>query len=315
MESRIPVGISSCLLGEEVRYNGGHKKDSYITGTLSEYFDLRPLCPEVGIGMGVPRPPIRLIATDSGPRAVGVKDASMDVTDKLRAFAEEQQTPLAGLDGYILKRASPSCGMERVKLFNARGMPENRGVGIFAASLMQQFPNLPVEEEGRLGDPRLRENFVQRVFVYHRWRKLVTSGMTVSGLTEFHARLKLSLMSHDQNQCRSLGQLAANASRGDVTEIGGQYISGVMQTLKKVATRKNHVNVLQHIQGYLKRHLDAEDKQELLETIQGYYRGEVPLIVPLTLLKHFFRRSPNTYIQQSWYMQPYPAELRLRNLL
>jgi uncharacterized protein YbgA (DUF1722 family)/uncharacterized protein YbbK (DUF523 family) len=309
------VGISSCLLGEEVRYNGGHKKDNYITGTLSQYFELRPMCPEVGIGMGVPRPPIRLIATDSGPRAVGVKDAAIDVTDELVSFATDQQHFLAELDGYILKRGSPSCGMERVKLFNAKGIPENRGVGLFAASLIRLLPNLPLEEEGRLGDARLRENFVQRVFVYHRWRKLVQQGLNVASLTTFHAQLKLILMSHDQNQCRSLGKLVAGASKAEVNETGYRYISGAMQTLKKIATRKNHVNVMQHIQGYLKQNLDPDDKQELLETIQAYHRDEIPLVVPLTLLKHFFRKSPDAYIERSWYMNPYPAELKLRNLL
>jgi len=312
---KIPVGISSCLLGDPVRYNGGHKKDSYITGTLSKYFDLRPLCPEVGIGMGVPRPPIRLVATDRGVRALGVKDAAVDVTDELRAFTLSREEFIAGLSGYILKRASPSCGMERVKLFNQKGIPENRGVGIFAESLMKKFPDLPLEEEGRLGDARLRENFVQRVFIYFRWQQLCRTGLSVARLNDFHARLKLTLMSHNQDQCRQLGRLVAGAESANIDAIGAQYIGGVMKALRIVASRKNHVNVLQHIQGYLKRDLDAEDKQEMLQAIEAYYRDEVPLIVPLTLLNHFFRKAPDPYISSSWYMNPYPMELKLRNLL
>lgn len=312
---KIPVGISSCLLGNEVRHNGGHKRDSYINGTLSRFFDLEPFCPEVGIGMGVPRPAIRLIASDGEARAVGVKDPAMDVTDQLKAYTDEQGDAIAPLRGFILKKGSPSCGMERVKLYNDKGMPENRGVGIFARGLMARFPLLPVEEEGRLGDPRLRENFIQRVFIYHRWRNLVAEGLTVAALTDFHARIKLTLMSHDQQAARELGRIAAGANPDNLDDVAGDYIALAMTTLKKVATRKNHVNVLQHIQGYLKRNLDGDDKAELGETIEAYYRGEVPLIVPITLLRHFFRKSPDPYIERSWYMAPYPGELRLRNLL
>jgi uncharacterized protein YbgA (DUF1722 family)/uncharacterized protein YbbK (DUF523 family) len=312
---KIPVGISSCLLGNEVRHNGGHKRDSYINGTLSRFFDLEPFCPEVGIGMGVPRPAIRLIASDGEARAVGVKDPAMDVTDQLKAYTDEQGDAIAPLRGFILKKGSPSCGMERVKLYNDKGMPENRGVGIFARGLMARFPLLPVEEEGRLGEPRLRENFIQRVFIYHRWRNLMAEGLTVAALTDFHARIKLTLMSHDQQAARELGRIAAGANPDNLDDIAGDYIALAMTTLKKVATRKNHVNVLQHIQGYLKRNLDGDDKAELGETIEAYYRGEVPLIVPITLLRHFFRKSPDPYIERSWYMAPYPGELRLRNLL
>jgi uncharacterized protein YbgA (DUF1722 family) len=205
--------------------------------------------------------------------------------------------------------------MERVKLFNDKGMPENKGTGIFARELMARFPLLPVEEEGRLGDPGLRENFIQRVFIYHYWHTQVMPDLSVDALTRCHARLKLTLMSHHQDEARALGRLAATASSENVAIVAGDYIQGAMKTLKRIATPKNHVNVLQHIQGYLKNHLDRDDKAELGEVIGKYYDGMVPLIVPLILLQHHFRRHPDPYIQGSWYLSPYPAELKLRNLI
>ena len=311
----IPIGISACLMGEPVRHNGSHKRDAYINGTLAQYFNFHLLCPEVAIGMGTPRPAIRLIASNRGIRAVGSRDSSLDVTDKLTSYSHSTFEEIKGLSGYILKRASPSCGMERVKVYNQKNMPDPVGSGIFAAEIMKQFPLLPIEEEGRLGDPNLRENFIQRVFIYHRWRIEFYGSLTIQKLTEFHARHKLIFMSHDQNQSRELGKIAALANKENLQSIADEYISLAMQTLKKVATRKNHVNVLQHIQGYLKRQLDADDKKELVEVIQRYHQGDVPLIVPLTLFLHHFRKSPNEYIEQSWYINPYPAELKLRNMV
>ena len=315
LDRKIPVGISSCLLGNEVRHNGGHKRDSYITGTLAEYFEFTPFCPEVGIGLGVPRPTIRLIDHGEGIRVVGVKDPELDVTVKLQAYTEEKIPDVGELFGFIFKRASPSCGMERVKVYNKKGMPENNGQGVFAMGIKQHYPELPTEEEGRLGDARLRENFIQRVLIYHYWKQQVEPVISVRRLTEFHGMLKLTLLSHNQDQSRDLGRLAAAARDENVEEIAGEYFVQAMQTLTIVATRKNHVNVLQHIQGYLKRELDADDKAELVETIAAYGAGDVPLVVPLTLLKHFFRKVPDPYIENSWYMSPYPSQLKLRNLL
>ena len=312
---KIPVGISSCLLGNEVRHNGGHKRDSYINGTLGEYFEFTPFCPEVGIGLGVPRPAIRLIDKGDGIRVVGTKDESLDVTDELESYTREHLGEVAPLSGFIFKRASPSCGMERVKVYNTKGMPENNGRGVFARGIMERFPALPTEEEGRLGDARLRENFIQRVFIYYHWKTRVEPQLTVAGLTGFHARLKLTLMSHHQDRARELGRLAASARDDNLHEVAAEYFQKAMDTLSIVATRKNHVNVLQHIQGYLKRELEADDKSELVETINAYGAGEVPLIVPLTLLRHFFRKCPDSYIDNAWYMSPYPADLKLRNLL
>jgi len=313
--AKIPVGISACLMGEEVRHNGGHKRDAYINGTLSAFFSFENFCPEVGIGLGVPRPAIRLVASDRGVRAVGSRDSSLDVTEALRAYSREQWPLIEQLSGLILKKGSPSCGMERVKIYNDKNMPHPEGRGLFANAIMERFPLLPVEEEGRLGDPGLRENFIQRVFIYHRWRMEYAPQLTVQTLTEFHARHKLIFMSRDQNRSRELGRIAADARPDNLDEVATDYISLAMKTLRKVATRKNHVNVLQHIQGYLKKQLDSDDKQELVDVFERYRRGELPLIVPITLLKHHFRKAPDEYIEQSWYLSPYPEELKLRNLV
>lgn len=311
---KIPVGISSCLLGENVRFDGGHKQHSYVQQTLGEYFEFYPFCPEVAIGMGIPRKPIRLVRGKGGAtRCVSTVDASRDYTDALATVADQQRHWHRDLCGYILKRSSPSCGMERVKVYSDQGMPFNDGVGIYASVLMRNFPDLPVEEEGRLGDSRLRENFIQRVYVMWRWKRLLHAGITVGRLVEFHARHKLIVLSHDQQDYRQLGRLVASVRKNNLAEMIPLYIGALMQALRKVATISNHVNVLQHIQGYLKQGLDREDKQELVQCIADYRNGIVPLIVPITLLNHHFRRHPNDYIASSWYMKPYPAELSLTN--
>lgn len=308
----IPIGVSSCLLGEAVRYDGGHKRSDYIRQTLARHFDLQPFCPEVAAGLGVPRPPVRLVQTAAGVRALGVRKSELDVTDAIRASAEAQRDWHATLCGYLLKKDSPSCGMARVRRYLPdREQPERDGVGLYAERLMANFPLLPVEEEGRLMDPALRENFVRRVHVLWRWRQATADGISPRVLTEFHARHKLILMSHDQNAARALGRLLAAA--GPIEERAERYILGVMTTLKKLATRGNHVNVLQHIQGYLKHDLDRDDKAELAEIIGRYRAGELPLIVPVTLLKHHFRKAPDPFIADSWYLDPYPAELALMN--
>lgn len=310
--NKIPVGISSCLLGHYVRFDGGHKRDSYIVGTLSDYFEFFPYCPEVAIGLGTPRPTIRLVKKNGELRSVGVANPDMDVTDKLRQYAKQQASTHVDLCGYILKKDSPSCGMERVKVFHGE-LPHRSGVGIYAEEMMRNNPLLPVEEEGRLGDPALRENFIQRVYVLYRWKQLIAEGLTPQTLTTFHARHKLIIMSHADY--RDLGQLLATVSKKNVESIAEQYITQLMAILKTIAKRANHVNVLQHIQGYLKKELSPDDKAELCELIERYRDGEIPLIVPLTLLKHHFRKYPDAYIDESYYMSPYPQELRLINAL
>lgn len=309
---KIPVGISACLLGHEVRYDGAHKYHSYIERTLGQYFEFKAFCPEVEAGLGIPRPCVQLRETPTGIRCVGVKDHGFDVTERLEQASARQHDWLGGLCGYILKKDSPSCGMTRVKVYKNE-IPARQGTGIFADYLQNTFPNLPLEEEGRLGDPGLRENFIQRVFVMRRWRNLCEQGMIAHALLTFHSRHKLIAMSHEQNQARDLGRMIAGVSNANIEMIAPAYITGLMACLKIVATRGNHVNVLQHIQGYLKHKLDSDDKQELVETIENYRIGLLPLIVPLTLLRHHFRREPDEFIDNSFYMLPHPAELSLLN--
>ncbi len=304
------IGISSCLLGEKVRFDGAHKRHSYITGTLADYFDFQPICPEVAIGLGIPRTPIHLQEMQAETRCVDIKNTKLDYTDQLRTFADQQSSVHAQLCGYILKKDSPSCGMERVKV-HSHLMPVRKGIGIYAQQMMQNHPYLPVEEEGRLGDSGLRENFIQRVYVLHRWKNMISSGLTQANLTEFHARHKLILMSRGDYQ--QLGRLLAEAGSQDLKKTADCYIKEMMQQLKSLATRNKQVNVLQHIQGYLKKQLNKEDKTELCEIIQQYHSGLIPLIVPITLLKHHFRKCPNSYIINSYYMSPYPHELQLIN--
>ncbi|MDH5649019.1 MAG: DUF523 and DUF1722 domain-containing protein [Gammaproteobacteria bacterium] len=308
----IKIGISSCLLGQRVRYDGGHKQHSYIENTLGRFFEFVPFCPEMEIGMGVPREPVRLVRDGESLRCIGVRNPELDVTEKLTACADGQRSWHETLCGYILKKDSPSCGMERVKVYR-NDQPERNGSGLYASGLMSNFPDLPVEEEGRLGDPLLRENFIRRVFVLYRWKLLQAQGLSISGLTRFHAQHKLIIMSHNQNAVRSLGNLLARLDQKDLETVAKKYLHELMTTLKITATRQNHTNVLQHIQGYLNKELDKQDKAELAETIDNYRKGLLPLIVPVTLLRHHFRRNPDRYIEESFYMMPHPAELSLLN--
>jgi len=310
--NKIPIGISSCLIGENVRFDGGHKRDSYIMGTLAEFFDFHPFCPEVAIGLGIPRPSIHLVKVDNAIRCMGVKNPDLDVTEALQNYAHTVSPLQKNLCGYIVKKDSPSCGMERVKVFS-NGLPSKEGVGLYTELLLKNNPLLPVEEEGRLGDPGLRENFIQRVYVLHRFKNLLAEGLSAKELMRFHARHKLIIMSH--GDYRELGQLLASLTKENLPDIAEQYINQLMPLLKSVATRGSHVNVLQHIQGYLKKELESDDKAELCEIIERYRSGEIPLIVPITLLKHHFRKAPDQYIEESYYMSPYPQEMRLTNQL
>lgn len=302
-------------MGENVRFDSGHKKNAYITGILNNYFEFSPFCPEVSIGLGIPRETIRLVNVDDEVRCVGTKSADLDVTEKLYQSAEDQRNWHTELSGYILKKDSPSCGMERVKLYKGveKGhMAEKIAVGLYAKRLMENFPHLPVEEEGRLGDAKLRENFIQRVYIYARWQAMEKEGFTLAGLQAFHAKHKYIFMSHNQNLGRTLGASLANSDK-EINVLALEYLASMMMLLKSTATRKNHVNTLQHIQGYLKNDLDAGDKEELRSTIEDYHKGLLPLIVPITLLRHHFRRNPKGYIENSYYLQPHPGELMLLN--
>jgi len=312
---RLTLGISECLLGAKVRFDGGDKKDRYITGVLGEYIDFIPVCPEVAIGLGVPRPPIRQVGNAENPEVVGVKDPSLNVTKPLQEFSNRYVQHLPAISGFILKSKSPTCGMERVRVYQSKGMPVKNGVGVFARALMQRHPLLPVEEEGRLCDPVLRENFITRIFAFKRWQTLSVSGLSSAKLERFHRTHKLLLMSHNSAATTRLGRMVANSDKISLNKLANQYIETFMQTLQQKANAKKHTNVLMHLQGYLKKQLDKDDKAELSELIERYRTRQVPLIVPLTLLNHHFRKHPNDYVAEQVYLQPHPAELLLRNHL
>lgn len=310
----VRVGISSCLLGNEVRYDGGHKRDRFLTDTLGQFFEWVPVCPEVELGLGTPRETLRLVGDPGGPRLIFAKTGE-DQTDAMQTWAGVRLEQLARLDlcGYILKSDSPSCGMERVRLYGPSGIPGKNGVGIFARALMARFPLLPVEEEGRLHDLALRENFVERVFCYRRWRDLVAGRLTPGRLVAFHAAHKLLLLAHSPKHVAELGRLVAAAKHLPPAELEARYGALFMTALRVRATAKKQVNVLHHILGYLKRDLDGRDKTELLALISDYHRGLVPLVVPLTLLKHHLARIRVPYLADQIYLSPHPKELMLRN--
>lgn len=309
------IGVSACLLGAKVRFNGGHKRDRYVDAVLREHFQLSPFCPEVAIGMGTPREPIRLVGARGEIRAVGTRDRSVDVTGPLRSYAGEVASGHPELSGFILKKGSPSCGMERVKVYTEQGMPNAAGTGLFADELMKRQPLLPVEEEGRLNDPLLRENFISRVYVYARWKQLRRAGLSKGRLVEFHARHKFIVMAHSPAGYRELGRLVGDLGAASLDVIADRYIHRLMELLKNRATRRRHVNVLQHLMGFLKKRLDSADRAELADTVAAYSRGEFPLVVPVKLLQHHFRRNPDPYVQKQLYLDPHPQTLMLRNSL
>jgi uncharacterized protein YbgA (DUF1722 family)/uncharacterized protein YbbK (DUF523 family) len=310
----IRVGISSCLLGEEVRYDGGHQKDSYITGVLARHFTWVPVCPEMEVGMGVPREPIRLVGDAAAPRLLGVTSGA-DHTLRMNDFARRRVQELArrGLSGYILKRASPSCGMERVKVYGDDGPPARTGTGLFARVLTEALPLLPVEEEGRLNDARRRDNFITRVFAYRRLAALRESGPRPRDIVGFHTAHEYLLLAHSPVACARLGRLVA--------EIGGQplerwldrYRDGFMRALRVPATPKQHVDVLRHIMGFFKDRLSPGEKRELLDVIRDYARELVPLVVPITLVNHHVARFEVACARDQVYLHPHPKELMLRN--
>ena len=326
------VGISACLLGQEVRYDGGHKRNIYVTNTLAEHCELVSFCPEVGVGLPIPRPPIRLIRglnkrkgtgknAAADVRAVRVDEPGTDYTQQLADYADSLQERLQTLAGFIVKKDSPSCGMERVKVYDdvhegsngGSRPPERSGTGIFTARLLALFPWLPVEEEGRLSDPRLRENFVVRVFTLHRWHQLIFAGLTPARLVKFHERHKFLIQAHHETLYRELGRLVADAGKGQLEVLGQQYLETLMQALAHKTTPGKGANVLMHIMGFVKEQLNVNEKAELLGLIDDYQAGLVPMIVPVTLMNHFLRRFPQPYIGQQYFLEPHPRELMLRN--
>jgi len=311
---RLRVGISACLLGQEVRFDGGHKRDPFLTETLGQFVEWVPVCPEVELGLGIPRETIRLEGDPAAPRLRAPKSGK-DHTIAMQRLARARVDTLARQDlvGYVLKKDSPTCGMERVRVYGAGGSPARNGVGTFARVLMERLPMLPVEEEGRLHDPALRENFVERLFAYARWRAFVTERPTRGGLVAFHTSHKLTLLAHAPAAYRRLGSLVARAKERPLPEVLADYGSAFMSVLRVRATPARHANVLEHILGYFSKDLTAAERQEMVDVIADYHRGLVPLIVPLTLVKHHVRRLAVEYLQGQTYLDPHPKELMLRN--
>lgn len=308
------IGISSCLLGESVRYDGGHKRDGFLTETLASFVSFVPVCPEVEVGMGIPREAIRLVAGPHGTRLVGAK-SDTDHTRTMTRYAKARTRELArqDLSGYIFKKDSPSCGLFRVRLHDVSGAVSRRGRGLFAEVFAANNPFLPMEEEGRLRDPRLRENFFERVFAGRRLRGLFASRWGVGDLVRFHTAEKFLLMAHDERLYRGLGRLVAGAKSRPRKILAEEYASGFMTCLTRIATARKHANVLQHMAGHLKRSLDAESRAELSSVIGDLRRGLVPLIVPVTLIRHHVRLHGVDYLSGQSYLEPHPKELMLRN--
>ena len=311
---KITLGISSCLLGNNVRYDGGHAGDRFLTDTLGQFVEYVPVCPEVECGFGTPREALRLAGSPGSPRLVTV-NSGQDHTARMLTWARRKVAELEkeNLCGFIFKSKSPSSGMERVKVYDAHGVPAKKGTGLFARAFMEHFPLLPVEDEGRLHDPALRENFIERIFSYQRWREMLQQKKSIGALVAFHTRHKLLILSHSPKQYQALGKLVAAAQKNALFSLYDQYQTMLMEALRIRATASKHVNVLQHMMGYFKSDLSADEKQELLETLDRHRRGQLPLIVPVTLISHYVRKYDQTYLKDQYYLNPHPIELQLRN--
>jgi len=312
---KITVGISRCLLGDHVRYNGDHKHNRFCTSVLADYFDFVPTCPEVEIGMGIPRKPIRLVDLEDGVHALGSDDAERDFSAPLQQRGQDYARQHPRICGFIATPNSPSCGLFGVKLYLPNGHPINKTSGLFSHSLQQHNPLLPMEEAGRLIDAGLRENFIMRVYTYYRWQQLQQAGLNARGLVQFHSRHKYLLMSRSYSAYRKLGRLIAKVGSEPLQTMADEYIRGLMEALAKPPERSTQCNVLQHLMGYLKQQINGRDKQELLQSIEDYRGGVVPLIVPVALLRHHLEREPETndYALQQFYLTPYPHQLGLRS--
>jgi uncharacterized protein YbgA (DUF1722 family)/uncharacterized protein YbbK (DUF523 family) len=313
MSSAIRIGASACLLGEHVRYDGGHKHDRYITDTLGAYFTFVPVCPEVGCGLPTPREAMRLEGDPAAPRLM-TRQTRVDKTEQMLAYCVTKIGELENEDlcGFIFKKDSPSSGLFRVKVYN-NGQAQKSGSGLFAAAVARHFPLLPMEEEGRLNDPDIRENFIERVFSYHLWKDFLAGKPTVGRLVEFHTGNKLLMMAHSPQIYREMGVLVAHGAEVALPDLLRRYEELFMKGLALHATVKKNTNVLQHIMGYFKQQLSADEKVELLEVIGQYYDRLLPLIVPMTLLRHYINKYDQQYLKGQLYLAPHPVQLMLRN--
>lgn len=311
---KIKLGISACLLGENVRYDGGHKLDRFLTDTLGQYVKYAPVCPEVECGLGVPRETMHLENDPNSPRLVTIR-TKRDITDWMIKWAQRRAAKLekVGFCGFIFKSNSPSCGMDRVRVYNEKGRSVKKGVGIFARTFMEHFPLLPVEDETCLRDPQLRESFIERIFTLRRWRQVLEGKKSRGNLVDFHTRHKLSLLAHSPKYCHMMGTLVAKGKDLPLKELYQKYQTLLMKSLYLKTSPKKNANVLQHAMGYFKEQLSSDEKQELLGIIDHYKKEYIPVIVPVTLIQHYARKYDQSYLKQQVYLNPHPLELRLRN--
>lgn len=314
LQEKIPVGISACLLGENVRFNGGHSQSQYCLGPLANYFNYQKFCPEVAAGLGTPRPTIRLEGNPNSPIVAYSNKPGSDLTEQLISAGQRYLDNMPTLDGYIVMKNSPSCGLERIKVYQENGHPHMQRVrGLFTQALMDRFPLLPIEEDGRLNDPLLRENFLLRVFAHHEFRHTVLGDISMKNLIAYHSRYKYIVMAHSQAAYKSLGHLLSGQVHLPIKELCGEYFQQFMQALSKPAKRKNHCNVLMHLVGYLKRDVDSKVRQDILDVVEQYRRGEVNLTTPATLLYHYLKLYGSEYVKEQRYFAPYPQALGIRN--
>jgi uncharacterized protein YbgA (DUF1722 family)/uncharacterized protein YbbK (DUF523 family) len=314
MSTKIKIGISSCLLGNDVRWNGGHKRDRYLTDTLGQFVEWVPVCPEVELGLGIPRETLRLVGDPENPRLLTTK-TKIDHTDGMKKWARGRLEELAGEDlcGFVFKCDSPSSGMVRVKVYGKGGMPQKKGVGIFARAFMDRFPLVPVEDDGRLRNPLIRENFIEQVFTLKRWRETRTRRSCVGNVVDFHSRNKLVLMAHSPKHLKTMGAMVAGGKAMGCRPLYHEYETLLLEALRLKTTVKKHYNVMLHMLGYFRKDLTADEKQELLEVMDHYKQLLVPLVVPLTLFNHYVRKYDQPYLAQQTYLHPHPVDLKLRN--
>lgn len=315
MTEKIRLGVSTCLLGERVRYDGQHKRDPFVCDTLGPHVEYVPVCPEVECGMGIPREAVRLVGDPSAPRLVGSRTGA-DRTDQMLVWARKRVRELERehLCGFVFKAKSPSSGMARVKIYHGcKATVNGFGPGLFARLFMEHFPLLPVEEEGRLNDPGLRENFIERIFTLKRYRDAMEGARGIGVLTAFHARHKLLFMAHDPAATRALGRRLASAGKADLGETRQWYEKDLLRILARHATPSKHTDVLMHMMGYFKKSLSADEKREMLDLIVRFKQGLLPLVVPVTLQQHYVRKYGEPYLARQVYLHPHPMELKLRN--
>ncbi|MFH1755986.1 MAG: DUF523 and DUF1722 domain-containing protein [Candidatus Latescibacterota bacterium] len=314
MTDKIKLGISSCLLGENVRYDGGHKLNRYLRDVAGQFVEWVPVCPEAECGLPIPRESMRLVHSPDGPRLM-TRRSKIDHTGLMMKWTAVRlrQIEKERLCGFVFKAKSPSSGMRDINIYNSKGMPQSKGSGLFAQAFMDRFPLFPVEDEGRLNDAGIRDNFIERVFVYHRWQNFIEAGAARKGLVDFHTNHKLLIMAHSPKHLRLLGKLVAAPHQHGKSQLTRHYVTALMEGLRLKATAKKNVNVLQHIMGYFKKQLTPGEKKEMLRVIEQYHASLIPLIVPVTLLNHYVCKYDEPYLKRQHYLNPHPAELMLRN--